>query len=296
MKGICKYLKGICKYLTGLCVIMLILILAAPLSAEAEEPAECADSADNSAECVGNADWRWPVPVSNTLSSCYMDGRNHYAIDIHAPEGSEVFASYEGEVIFIYTGCSHNYPKSGSCGCNGDLGNSVSIRHTYNGVEYVSRYGHLTTVEVAVGDHVTADTLIGTVGSTGYSMNYHLDFRMYRGNGLNYDRAADCVDPLKELFLAIPEGINATKSSTGCCYAYMSEVEAVYEEFWAKKAAEEEKARIAAEEAKERAEQQAFESAVRHWIQEEVIEVTDYLNHNIFEVGFGLENFINHYH
>ncbi len=180
-------MKKTCKYLLGLFAMVLVMSLAEPLGVKASEPS-------------GNTEWRWPVPVSNTLSSCYLDGRNHYAIDIHAPKGAEVFACFEGEVIDIYTSCSHNYGKSYSCGCNGDLGNSVSIHHTYNGVDYVSRYGHLSSVEVSVGDIVTEEMMIGTVGSTGYSGNHHLDFRIYQGSTMSYKSSRDCVDPLADLF------------------------------------------------------------------------------------------------
>lgn len=283
-------MKKICKYLLGLCAMTFILLLNDPISLQAAEE----ENITNVVEDVilkGNADWKWPVPGFNSMSSCYIDGRAHYAIDINAPMGADVYACYEGEVIEIDTSCPHNYPKYESCGCNGDLGNSVSIHHTYNGVDYVSRYGHLTSVNVSVGDIVTEETIIGTIGSTGYSLNYHLDFRIYHGDSIYYSSARDCVDPLLDLFLEIPEGLNVNSASTACCYSYMDEVNKVYEEFYVKKAAEER----AIQEALERAEKQAFENAMRNWIEHELIEGKSYLDIKLVEVSLGLDNFISHY-
>ena len=102
---------------------------------------------------IGSRDWKWPVPATNRLSSCYLDGRAHYALDLSAGGGSSIYASYPGEVIYVYKGCTYDYGKSGNCLCGkcGNLGNSVYIKHNYKGAWYVSRYGHMRTVNVSVG-------------------------------------------------------------------------------------------------------------------------------------------------
>ena len=171
----------------------------------------------------GNQDWRWPVPESDKMSSCYLDGRNHYAIDVQADNGMEVYASYYGEVVSTYVTCGHNYCKYYSCGCGGGLGNYVYIRHIYNGKSYVSRYGHLAEVFVSVGDVVTEETLIGTVGSTGYSTGFHLDYRVYEGYTEYDDRRENVIDPLMEQFVELPEGFHAN-ATTWCCYSYEADV------------------------------------------------------------------------
>lgn len=176
---------------------------------------------------TGNRDWKWPVPDSNTLSSCYIDGRAHYALDIAAPKGTAVYASYPGTVISTSMACSHNYGKTGSCGCNGDMGNYIFVRHNYNGVDFVTRYIHLTKVNVSSGDKVTKDTVIGTVGSTGSSRGFHLDFRIYQGSKQSSSKTT-CVDPLKDQFLAMPSGLNANAATTACCRTYVNEVKAIY--------------------------------------------------------------------
>ena len=175
----------------------------------------------------GSRDWKWPVPASNSISSCYLDGRAHYALDIPAGQGSSIYASYPGTVIATYTGCSHNYGKNSSCGCGGGLGNYVYIKHTYQGTNYVSRYGHMTAVKVSVGASVTKDTIIGTVGTTGYSTGNHLDFRIYKGSSTSHTASTSAIDPFKEEFLEMPSGFRST-ATTSCCSTYVNEVKALY--------------------------------------------------------------------
>lgn len=174
----------------------------------------------------GNQEWKWPVPASDRMSSCYLDGRSHHAIDIQADNGTEVYASYFGEVIDVYEACTHNYRKSYSC-CDGGLGNNVYVRHIYNGKNYVSRYGHLSEVYVSVGDIVTEDTVIGAVGCTGYSFGFHLDYRVYEGLTAADDSKVNAIDPLAEQFIEIPEGFHANATSW-CCYQYEDEILAIY--------------------------------------------------------------------
>lgn len=176
----------------------------------------------------GNQDWRWPVPTSDRMSSCYMDGRRHHAIDVQADKGEEVYAVYEGQVVAVFDSCRHNYKKFYSC-CDGGLGNNVYIRHIYNGKSYVSRYAHLTDVYVSEGDMVDKDTVIGTVGCTGYSSGNHLDFRVYKGYAEEDDRRENAIDPLMEQFIELPETFHAN-ASTRCCYRYAEEVKTLYAE------------------------------------------------------------------
>lgn len=261
--------------------MLLLMLFLTPMKTEA------ADMNEDLAEQVkGNMDWKWPVPSSNTLSSCYIDGRDHYAIDIYASEGDPVYACFEGEVIKTFHSCQHNYGKSYDCGCEGGLGNYVYIHHVYNGVDYVSRYGHLTSVDVSVGDKITKDTVIGTIGSTGISANYHLDLRIYQGCDERQEHE-DCVDPLMDFFLELPEGLNANRASTGCCYTYVSEVKEVCEAYRTQKEAE--------ELARQEAEKKAFEAAMRSWVESELLDDNDYFGTKLVEVSLGLKNFVQNY-
>lgn len=65
----------------------------------------------------------------------------------------------------------------------GSYGNLIIIDHG-NGVE--SYYGHCNSLNVSVGDEVTTDMIIGTVGSTGNSTGPHLHLEI-RINGTAYN-------------------------------------------------------------------------------------------------------------
>ncbi len=180
-----------------------------------------------SVSAAGNRDWRWPVPSSNSLSSCYLDGRNHCALDIVGAQGCAIYACYPGTVVYtVRNVCAHNYGTY--CGCGGGLGNAVYIKHTYQGVSYISRYGHLTGVNVSNGQSVSKNTVIGTMGSTGDSSGFHLDLRICRGSTAGEATTANAIDPFKSQFLEMPSGFNANGATTSCCYTYVNEVKSLY--------------------------------------------------------------------
>ena len=79
----------------------------------------------------------------------------HAAIDIGGnAEGTPVYAAAAGRVSGV--------AKRTSCG-----GNKVYVQVTVGGVKYTTYYYHLLSINVKVGDIVTQNTVIGTVG--GYS-------------------------------------------------------------------------------------------------------------------------------
>ncbi|WP_302167035.1 peptidoglycan DD-metalloendopeptidase family protein, partial [uncultured Ruminococcus sp.] len=133
----------------------------------------------------------WPCPGFYTVSSTFGNrwGTTHGAIDIAGGNaGAAIVAAKSGTVVRVVTGCSHNYPKSGSCGCGGGYGNYVIIQHDGT---YSTLYGHMASVSVSVGQSVSAGQTIGYVGSTGFSTGFHLHFEV-RVNGTK-------VDPMKYL-------------------------------------------------------------------------------------------------
>lgn len=160
----------------------------------------------------------WPVPSSNTISSCYMDGRSHYAIDISATSGAQVVSSCAGKVVALNASCTHNYAKSSSCGCGGGFGNYVVVQSTEGGTVRYVRYSHLASVSVSNGQTVARGTQIGKIGSTGYSGGFHLDYKMYTSGG--YSGNTYCVDPM--YYVQVPRGINANAATTQCCYDYVT--------------------------------------------------------------------------
>ena len=154
----------------------------------------------------------WPVPSCHKVSAGYDDGRNHNAIDIPASKGSQVIASASGIVSYVNYSCTHNYGKSYNC-CN-SIGRVIKICHytTINGQNVYTRYGHLTDIYVKEGDYVQAGQVIGTVGSTGYSTGYHLDFKAYMG---------DTVIDLSP-YLEIPSDLTYTGSDWANNSAYIT--------------------------------------------------------------------------
>lgn len=89
--------------------------------------------------------------------------RPHFGIDYAAPAGTPVNASADG--VVVQAGTSSGY------------GRMVRMRHA-NGFETL--YGHLSRIDVRVGQRVAQGTAIGAVGATGLATAPHLDYRMLR--------------------------------------------------------------------------------------------------------------------
>jgi murein DD-endopeptidase MepM/ murein hydrolase activator NlpD len=98
----------------------------------------------------------------------------HTGLDFRAATGDPVRATANGKVV--------------SSGWSGGYGRMVEIDHG-NGLS--TRYGHLSDINVKVGDSVRIGQVIGTVGSTGHSTGPHLHYET-RIDG-------DAVDPQKFL-------------------------------------------------------------------------------------------------
>ncbi|WP_018132068.1 M23 family metallopeptidase [Effusibacillus pohliae] len=121
-----------------------------------------------------SGDWFWPV-ASHTISSYFGEWRGnsrHWAIDISAPIGTPVYASNNGRVIYA------GWDGSG-------YGNAIRISHG-NGI--VSIYGHLSSINVSVGQLVSKGEVIGGVGSTGQSTGPHLHYEV-QVNGVRVNPA-----------------------------------------------------------------------------------------------------------
>jgi murein DD-endopeptidase MepM/ murein hydrolase activator NlpD len=91
-------------------------------------------------------------------------GRNyefHAGMDIDGERGDSVMAPANGTII--------------KAGWQGGYGNMIEIDHG-NGL--TTRYGHLSKIEVQIGDPVTRGQLIGLVGSTGRSTGPHLHYEL----------------------------------------------------------------------------------------------------------------------
>lgn len=127
----------------------------------------------------------WPVPGCYNITSGVGArwGSYHTGLDISGAHGTEIHASETGTVIRASQTCTHDYGKTSSCGCGGGYGNYIIIDH---GNDFITLYGHLTEVDVEVGDEIKQGDVIGKMGSTGFSTGDHLHFEIrYQGYILN---------------------------------------------------------------------------------------------------------------
>ncbi|BAL85933.1 putative M23-family secreted peptidase [Actinoplanes missouriensis 431] len=113
--------------------------------------------------------WVHPMPSAG-VTSCFgpRGGRLHAGVDLAAAHGTPIVAAGAGTVV--------------SAGPAGGYGNAVLIRHA-NG--YLTHYGHMSEIQVAAGQRVTAGEQIGLEGSTGHSTGPHLHFEVHAGHYKN---------------------------------------------------------------------------------------------------------------
>lgn len=115
---------------------------------------------------------------SGWLSSGYglrrdpFNGRRerHYGYDFAGRKGSDVVAVAAG----VVTWASERY----------GYGKLVEVNH---GAGYKTRYGHLQSIDVEVGETVSGGELVGRIGSTGHSTGPHVHFEVLQ-NG-------EAIDP-----------------------------------------------------------------------------------------------------
>ncbi|HEV7645600.1 MAG TPA: M23 family metallopeptidase [Pyrinomonadaceae bacterium] len=85
----------------------------------------------------------------------------HPGMDIDGEQGEIAYAAGGGTVI--------------KAGRQGGYGNMIEVDHG-NGI--TSRYGHLSRIDVAIGDKISRGDQLGAIGTTGRSTGPHLHFEV----------------------------------------------------------------------------------------------------------------------
>lgn len=125
-----------------------------------------------------DGDYCYPLEYTHSISSSYgartpitvyVSGYGymttsdfHKGVDFAAPTGTPIYASCGGTVT--------------TAANLGAYGNCIVI--TKENGDY-TRYFHLNTIDVAVGDSIVSGAPIGTVGNTGISTGAHLHFEIW---------------------------------------------------------------------------------------------------------------------
>ena len=148
--------------------------LKAPAVAPKAAPAPKAkglffDSGDAASVNDSAAFFRWPVKGEVSSPFGWRGRRHHEGIDIRARYGTNLVASGPGIVEFA--------------GNKNGYGRTLIIRHG----RWRTLYGHLSSCNVNVGDHVTRTSVIGQIGTTGNASGPHVHFEIRDPNGLPRD-------------------------------------------------------------------------------------------------------------
>ena len=145
------------------------------------ELAGCKDS-DTIEACFNNrymlSSTSFNRPLKHGKITQAYGNNGHTGMDIGGnPKGTPIYAPANGVVA------ATSYKNS--CG-----GNIIYIHHIVGGKKYTSEYGHLTSINVKVGQTVTPNTQIGTVGgdsstfyydkcTTGPHLHYSISYNHY---------------------------------------------------------------------------------------------------------------------
>ncbi|MDR1788441.1 MAG: peptidoglycan DD-metalloendopeptidase family protein [Treponema sp.] len=104
----------------------------------------------------------------------------HKGIDLSTyRQGDPIVSTADGQVVAVY------YDDLGG------FGNNVIIQHKHG---IYTRYGHLLSAKVKIGQRVSQGDVIGYIGNTGLSTGPHLHYEVHVGS--------DVVDPYKYLNVA----------------------------------------------------------------------------------------------
>ena len=130
-----------------------------------------------------NGTYNLSSPFGTRTDPVYGGTARHTGQDFASKVGNPVYATGDGtvkKVDFKYTG----------------YGNEVVIDH---GFGYETRYAHLNTIDVGVGQPVRRGDKIGEIGKSGKSTGPHLHYEvLYKGTAINPMSFMDMTMPVEE--------------------------------------------------------------------------------------------------
>ena len=130
--------------------------------------------------------------------------RMHRGVDYGVPTGTPIWSVGDAKVL--------------RAGVNGGYGKFIELKHA-NG--WVSRYAHLSRIDVKRGQKVKQKDIIGAVGSTGMSTGPHLHYELLRnGSHVNpqaqkFKRGKPLTGTALERYLDAVSRVSDRLNSTG---------------------------------------------------------------------------------
>ena len=146
---------------------------------------------------IGADEINWPLQ-NYRYGGVFFDNVVHTGIDIPSKKGTPVFAAGSGTVVWanwgFFSGTSENKDDP--------YGQAVVIEHDfgYKDEALYTIYAHLSQIDVARGQWVSAGDPLGLVGDTGHTTGPHLHFEVRLGKNDFFHT----TNP--ELWIAPPQG------------------------------------------------------------------------------------------
>lgn len=138
----------------------------------------------------------WPL-ADYRYGGMFLPGVIHTGIDIPIKVGTPVLAAGSGRVTWAGYGLYQGVEDA-----TDPYGLAITIKHDFGfqGDTLYTVYGHLSRIDVLVGQYVAAGEMIGLSGDTGKVTGPHLHFEVRIGNNNFF------VSRNPELWLAPPQG------------------------------------------------------------------------------------------
>lgn len=174
-------------------IALIVMVVLLPGINKALEPQCGTPGAASAGDTMVAGGWTVPLgepyllrdPFGMRFHPIYHEWRMHEGVDIVSSisNASPILAAHDGVVTWA------NYGTT-------DAGNNVNVDH---GGGVVTRYMHLKSIAVTVGQHVKAGQLLGIEGTTGASTGEHLHFEYREGATSTNPTSGTPIDPITAL-------------------------------------------------------------------------------------------------